>query len=616
MRETVSDPAEESNHPMLFAARQQLHAGRITRRQFLHLAALIAATPPLAMLAARTAGANGTTMPCGVAAGDVTHRAAVLWAYTTQAGVVTFEIAADAGFTMLLGVPIAVAAEPDVPVKVTIDGLNSGRRYYYRVRDAAGTTVGGTFRTPHALRTTNATRNYAGFRMGVGGDWRGELSPYPAITNAPSRDLDLFVQHGDTIYADYPSPAVGEAAQAITLAQFRAKHGEGFGTRFGANTWAALRATTAVLATIDDHEVINDFAGGAPRTSDPRFAAQTGDLISDTELFNNGLQAFGEYNPVDDETYGATGEARTAGRRKLYRFRTYGADAAVFVLDTRSFRDPPVPPLDPGDYNDIPAIINFLASTFTPGRTLLGAAQLADLKRDLLQAQEDGITWKFVLVPEPMQALGPLKAEDRFEGYAAERADLLAYINAQQIANVVFVAADIHGTIVNNLTYQNGVGQPHIPTDAFEITAGPIAFDAPFGPTAIGLLFANGLISSGDYAAYTAAARADQDAFLQQQLDAQLALAGYPTIGLEGSSIDATLVQGGYVAAHTYGWTELAVDRFSQELRVTTYGIAPYTRAQIEGDPAAILSRVPEVVSEFVVRPKRFARTMLPGLRR
>lgn len=87
-----------------------------------------------------------------------------------------------------------------------------------------------------------------------------------------------------------------------------------------------MRASTSILATIDDHEVINDFSGGVPADSDPRFNTTTG-LINDTELYENGLQTFQEYNPLRDEFYGDTEDERTAGERKLYRYNTYGDDA-------------------------------------------------------------------------------------------------------------------------------------------------------------------------------------------------------------------------------------------------------------------------------------------------
>ena len=43
-------------------------------------------------------------------------------------------------------------------------------------------------------------------------------------------------------------------------------------------------------------------------------------------------------------------EARLAGERRLYRFYTYGDDAALFLLDARSFRDTELAPVaDPTD---------------------------------------------------------------------------------------------------------------------------------------------------------------------------------------------------------------------------------------------------------------------------
>src|SRR5262249_50767461 len=173
---------------------------------------------------------------------------------------------------------------------------------------------------------------------------------------------------------------------------------------------ADLRGSTAVLAVIDDHEVTNDFAGGAPAASDPRFNDTTpGRLINDTALFDNGLQAFQEYNPVRDEVYGATRGARTAGERKLYRFSTYGQDAAVFVLDARSFRDQELAPVtNPADPAQVAA---FLAGSFNPDRTMLGRQQFEDLKRDLLAAENSGVTWKFIMTPEPIENFGVLAAE-------------------------------------------------------------------------------------------------------------------------------------------------------------------------------------------------------------
>jgi phosphodiesterase/alkaline phosphatase D-like protein len=558
-----------------------------------------------------------SAFPNQVASGDTTQTSTVLWTRSTTPGAVTFEYGTDPDFSKTLGTFSQTVTDPLVPVKQGVQNLLPGTRYFYRVTDATGNTASGQFKTA----ADPSTR--AGLSFGVAGDWRGELSPYPAIRNAPERNLDFFVQHGDTIYADFPSPDV-PLPQARTLGELRAKHNEVYSSRSGLNAFGDLRASTSILSTLDDHEVTNDFAGGAPAASDPRFGTTTG-LINDTTLYENGVQAFQEYNPIRDEVYGNTGDSRTAGEQKLYRANTYGKDAAVFVLDARSFRDQELSPVtNPTDPAQVRA---FLARSFdidpltgqsTPRRTLLGNQQLADVKQDLLQAQQDGVTWKFVMIPEPIQNLGVTAASDRYEGYAAERTELLKFIDDNQINNVVFVAADVHGTAVNNLTYQEGPGQAQKATNAFEITTGSVGFDAPLGPTLVNLATRLGLVPANQRALYDALPVAndsdsivnDKDDFVKQLINAQLAPLGYDPIGLNANLpaaqglIDATLLQGDYVAGHTYGWTAFDIDPSTQKLTVTTYGIPSYTEAELKADPAGIAARQPQIVSQFAVNPK------------
>jgi alkaline phosphatase D len=551
----------------------------------------------LTMTVGSRLAAQGDTFPNGVASGDVTQTNAVLWARSTATGVLSFEIGeADANGTMqsrLVGQTVTVE-DPSIPVKATFrNDLKPGTAYAYKVTAADGSSASGKFRTPTAVGTKT------GLRFGISGDWRGELAPYPSIRNAAERDLAFFVEFGDTIYADFPSPDL-DKPQATTLDEYRIKHNEVYSARGGLNTWADLRGSTSVLVTIDDHEVTNDFAGGAPPVSDPRFAGDSAPLISETKLYKNGLQAFGEYNPIADETFGDTGDPRTANKPKLYRFREYGGDAAVFVLDARTFRDTELP--DVGELNK-ENVAKYLAAAFDPKRTMLGRAQIDLLKADLLQAQKDGVTWKFVLVPEPIQNLGVVNASDRFEGYAAERTELLKFVKDNKLTNVVFVTADIHGTLVNNLFYQETPGGEQIPVDSWEISTGPVAFDAPFGPTVVDLAAQFKFINAQQKALYGLAPANVKENILTQLVDGQIKPLGYDPIGLEGSSIGATLVSGGWTATSYYGWTEFQIDRDSQELRVITYGIPFYTVKQAE-DSAKIAAMQPTVISEFTVKAK------------
>lgn len=540
-------------------------------------------------------------LPNDVAAGDLSQDGAVLWTRGAFPGIVTFTYGLNLTDTVTL---TRTVVDPLQPVTVTLSGLLSNTHYLYRVFTPLTGGITGTFHTSAPVGAQT------GLRFGASGDWRGDLAPYPAVRNAPARNLSFFIELGDTIYADIPSPAV-PVTQATTLDEYRQKHEEVYAKHLTLNTLADIRRSMGVFAVIGDHEVTNDFAGGAGADTDPRFPETSG-LINDTALFEMGLQAFHEYNPLRQEFYGAVGgDGRMDNERKLYRYRTFGSDAALFVLDTRSFRDAPITPLTTAEYSNPFAVLSFLNKTFTPGRTLLGSQQLLDLKADLLDAQEKGITWKFVAVPEPIQNLGPAGAQDRFEGYAVERADLLKYIVDNNIENVVFVAADLHGTVVNNLTYQTAAGGAQQSTGAFEITTGSVAFDAPFGPAIITLAAEANLITPTTQSLYTSlpitedmdSVVNDKDDLVKSFANQLLDTLGYDQIGLEGSPINATLLQGDYMAVHTFGWTEFAIAADAQLLTVTTYGIDAYTAAELAAEPAAITSRTPRIVSQFRVVP-------------
>jgi uncharacterized repeat protein (TIGR01451 family) len=521
---------------------------------------------------------------------------------------VTFEYSTKADFSSIAGTKTATVANALQPVKVNVDGLTANTNYFYRVTDANGAKLDGKFSTAAALG------NRTGLKFGATGDWRGELAPYPSIGNADTANLKFFIELGDTIYGDVASPAVrnpdgSEKSQATTLADYRAKQAEVYSSRFGQNTFGDLRATTSILATIDDHEVTNDFSGGenlatASAAAQALYGATTG-LVNDSPLFENGLQAFQEFNPIKDLTYSTPTDARTDGERKLYRANTFGSDAATFILDTRSFRDTELPGVtNPADRAQVN---KFLVDSFDPKRTLLGKQQIEDLKKDLLKSQQDGVTWKFITVPEPIQNIGALAASDRFEGYAAERTEILKFINDNKISNVVFVAADIHGTLVNNLTYQTAPGQAQIATSAFEITTGSVGYSEPFGQTVAKLGAALGVITPAEKAFYDSLPTAGKDAFIKGAVDGGLQPLGYDPLGLDknltqaNGLINAKLLQGDYVATHVYGWTEFDIDQKTQKLTVTTYGIDPYTRAELEANPAAVTSRQPKVVSQFEV---------------
>jgi phosphodiesterase/alkaline phosphatase D-like protein len=547
---------------------------------------------------AQATSARLGTLPNGVASGDTSQTGTVLWTRSTTPGTVKFEVATDEAFNAVIAEAEAEMTDAALPVKVQIDALTPDTRYFYRVTDAGGTTLTGTF------RTAAETGARVGLRFGVSGDWRGELRPYVGLRNAVERDLAFFVALGDTIYADIPSLDFTDE-QAVALDEFRVKHLEVYSDRHGLNTWADVRAATSILATIDDHEVTNDFAGGAAPASDERFAGFAGEFINQTELYVNGLRAFGEYNPLRDEVYSGTDDPRMEGRPKLYRYQTYGSDAAVIVLDARSFRDESQPEPEPTAIFNAAARAEFRASLFEPGRTMLGRTQVEDLKRDLLAAQTAGITWKFVMIPEPAQNTGWFGGNDRWEGYAPERTEVLQFINDNGIANVVFVAADVHTTFINKLVYEVEPGGEQTPVAAFEISTGSVAFFPPTGAALVDGAAQFNLVPAERYTEYQAMSLAEKDAVLLDLFTRYVTqLEGYPDLGLDDAGLDVSAFEGLPIVGHSFGWTEFDIEAETGALTVTTYGVAAYDAETVANSPDAVNTLTPEVLCRFTVLPR------------
>ncbi|MGZ8829489.1 MAG: alkaline phosphatase D family protein, partial [Thermoanaerobaculia bacterium] len=167
-------------------------------------------------------------------------------------------------------------------------------------------------------------------------------------------------------------------------------------------------------------------------------------------------------------------------------------------------------------------------------------------------------------------------------------------------------------TAVNNITYQKVPLGAQISTDAFEIITGAVAYDAPLGPTIIDIAASLGLVSPSQKVFYETLAVApdtddsvnDKDDFVKALINANLAPLGYDPIGLAGSPINATLLQGDYLAVHAYGWTEFTIDPISQQLDITTWGVPAYTRAQMQANAQSIIAIKPVVISRFTVTPR------------
>src|SRR5262249_9605929 len=108
-----------------------------------------------------------------------------------------------------------------------------------------------------------------------------------------------------------------------------------------------------------------------------------------------------------------------------------------------------------------------LAALDDPSRTLLGAHQKELLKSALLASDA---TWKLILNDVPITEMYG-DPYDRWEGYAAERAELLRFLEESGVRNVVFLTTDLHGNLISDVRARPG----DTVAAAKEIVAGPIA---------------------------------------------------------------------------------------------------------------------------------------------
>jgi alkaline phosphatase D len=403
----------------------------------------------------------------GVASGDVTATSAILWTRVDRDTSVKVEVWNNPQLKGKKAFQKAfshVSAAHDFTVKVDATGLSPDTAYSYRFKH--DDTDGSSFSEVGAFRTAPSAGTASDLRFTYTGDADGTRRPggapafneFEVLDAARLEEGAFWVFDGDTIYAD-SSFRVG--GPAVTLPQYHAAHRENRG-------YANLRellASTSVYATMDDHEVVNDYDANV----DPaRYAA--------------GRQAFLDYYPVRET--GLPHDPTCAGDPLYRRFR-WGSEVEVFLLDERSCRSATAVGICLGDLGPtLPVAVRssipfslFLTPSPPPGcieaisdpaRTLLGPVQKAQLLADLAASTAK---WKLIVSEEPIQQFHALPY-DRFEGYAAERAELLTFIQQNAIEGVKFLTTDTHATLLNQVAIDLFTAPDPI---AVELVTGPVA---------------------------------------------------------------------------------------------------------------------------------------------
>lgn len=381
----------------------------------------------------------------GVASGDVSSSAARVWARASAASRMHVDLATNRRFRGARRHTGGIARrENDFAVTMRLRRLRPATRYFYRVWFSElrpprrrSSAVPGSFKTAPGYPRAGPVRFAFGGDVGSGDFCRHAEHGFPTFFYMTKVPRDFFVSLGDMIYADsscspdgpdgpggwrnvpgrlrrIDDPSVDwrnrSAVQEIYFEHWRYTRAD--------RHLSYLLTQTPIYSVWDDHEVINDF--GASWSYWNSTNAQRPGFRNLVEAGRRALFA-----------YGVLGRDRTAPDR-MYRSFRWGKDLLLLLLDTRSYRSR-------NDQRD----------SAGSGKTMLGAAQLAWLKRSL--ADSDA-AWNVVAssvsvaVPTGSEQFGRDGWADGETGNGFEREllDLLRFLDQRNVKNLVFITADLH----------------------------------------------------------------------------------------------------------------------------------------------------------------------------
>jgi alkaline phosphatase D len=436
----------------------------------------------------------------GTMAGDVTGDRAIVWSRTDRPARIVVEWSTRDSFAdarRLVG-PAALP-ETGFTARVDLTELPGDQTIVYRVLFQDLTDLKtfslpaqGRFRSapdpgqrpqgfPAGGRLPPATGATRSVRLAWGADTvgqgfgidasRGGMRTYESMRRLQP---DLFVHCGDTIYADNPlanemplddgsvwrnlvTPAKSKVAE--TLDEFRGNH---LYNLLDENV-RRFNAEVPQVALWDDHEVRNNWYP-TQLLEDTRYTEKSVALLA-----ARGRRAFLEHTPI---------RYQADDLERVYRKLAYGPLVDVFAIDMRSYRGPNTPNRQP---------------TLGLDSALLGAPQLEWLKHGLATSRA---VWKVVASDMPL-GLVVRDGSDRFEAVAngdpgaplgreLELAQLLAFLRARKVRNVVWITGDVHYAAAHHYHPERAAFRDFDPF--WEFVAGPLHAGS-FGPTPLDATF-------------------------------------------------------------------------------------------------------------------------------
>ncbi len=417
---------------------------------------------------ARVPLAKGVEFRQSVASGQVRERGITLW--TRLEGLqktarLQVEVSPDEDFKRIVHRADVVAdAAHDFTARVAVNSkaLSPGERYFYRFYTCMDeNSPVGRFKTARPADSNEPVR------IGFFSCQKFNRGFYTAHAGLAEEDLDLVLCLGDYIYEE----RAGESSvpgrddptgknrdgEVQTLDEYREKY------RFYQTDQNLLRVRQnhPMMAIWDDHEAENNYAGDEPSKNPAEENVTKPRRVPFLERRANAYTAFFEQMPRIRPK---------AMPNRIYGTIPLGGNAEVFLLDTRQFRD------DQPCGDRAGGMCPRGPDTENPARTHLGAQQKGWLKDGLARSPA---AWKIVANQVMIMSFelprGNVANPDQWDGYSAERREILEHARDRGVQGLTFLTGDIHTFFSGNVTPSGRQGPGEPASVATEFVGGSIS---------------------------------------------------------------------------------------------------------------------------------------------
>ncbi len=392
----------------------------------------------------------------GVASDEPRQNSAIIWTRVTtdEDSVVTkWRFALDTAFTQMIDSgEFTTNPSLDYTVKIDVGGLNSNTYYFYEFEALGKRSIIG--RTKTAPKEDEVEQLRFAF-VSCASYQHGYFNAYGRL--AERNDIDAVLHLGDYIYEYAPGEYGSIRAhfpekEMVTLAEYQSRHSQ---YKLDPNL-RNVHQMYPMIATWDDHESTDNSWRDGASNHQPETEGEW------SVRKRASMQAYYQWMPLrlpdmDDD-------------KRIFRSFSYGNIADIFVLDTRLY-----------DRDEQGEIFGNNSS-----KKLLGPYQMDWLKNELSSSEAK---WKIVaqqVMVGPLTAFGLALNMDQWDGYPADRKELMDHIKNNNIDNVVVLTGDIHTSWAMDLPFGDQVYLPSTGRGSIAVEFVTTSITSPGAPSVLG----------------------------------------------------------------------------------------------------------------------------------